>query len=82
MQRQEIGYVCIKGHFFFSNRNVERENKTAVAAQAAGQTRPNATPPLGKIQHSEKLLLLLNQYSDLHALQDLESLKFFKYSCF
>jgi hypothetical protein len=45
------------------------------AAQAAGQTLPNATPSVGKIHPFSKIAVTLNQYSDLDALQDLESLK-------
>ena len=38
------------------------------------QTLPDATPPAGKIQPFRKSLSLLNQYSNLYALQGLESL--------
>ena len=44
------------------------------AAQAAGQTLPGATPPVGKIQQFSKSAMTLNQYSNLDALEDLESL--------
>ena len=39
------------------------------AAQAAGQTFPDATPPVGKIHPFSKIAVTLNQYSDLDAFQ-------------
>ena len=44
------------------------------AAQAAGHTPCNATPPVGKIHPFSKIAVTVEQYSDLNALQDLESL--------
>ena len=56
--------------------NVE-DNKPA--AQAAGQTLPNAPPPVGKIHPFRKITVT---YSNLDALQDSESQKKFQYSLF
>ena len=41
------------------------------AAQAAGQTLPDTTSPVGKIHPFSKIAVTLNQYSNLDALQDL-----------
>ena len=51
---------------------VSAKNKSA--AQAARQTLPDATPPVGKFHPFSKIPVTLNQFRDLDALQDLESL--------
>ena len=58
---------------YLRDSDVDFKNKPA--AQAAGQTLPDATPPVYKTDHSAKLPYILNQYSNLDTLQDLESLK-------
>ena len=51
---------------------VSAKNKSP--AQAARQTLPDATPPVGKMHPFSKIAVTLNQFRDLDALQDLESL--------
>ena len=45
------------------------------AAQAAGKTLPDVTPPVAKIHTFSKITITFDQYSDLDVLQDLEYLK-------
>ena len=52
------------------------------AAQAAGQTLPNAPPPVGKIHPFSEIAVTFEPYSNLDALPDLESLKRWKYGFF